>query len=137
MKETIKRPVKHGVPEAREGGSLRNASPILWERKKGELRICDDFKVCINGRTLHEERFYSILRQYFTDFSDEVYAECPLLQCPMNLLAVLKKGQGKLLRGLKGIIGFQDDLLVSGTKLEHCGTKCLQLNLISKRNESE
>ena len=48
--------VRQGIFEPVQPGGVTNASPLLWQRKKsGELRLCVDLKVHINGKVMEED----------------------------------------------------------------------------------
>ena len=53
--EKLKQMVKEGIVEPVQLGGVTNASPMAWQRKKsGELRLCVDLKVHINGKAMDE-----------------------------------------------------------------------------------
>ena len=42
---------RQGILEPVQSGGVANASPVVWQRKKsGELSLCVDLKVHINGK---------------------------------------------------------------------------------------
>ena len=54
--EKLEQMVRQGILEPVEPGGVTNASPVVWQRKKsGELRLCVDLKVHINGKVMDED----------------------------------------------------------------------------------
>ena len=48
--------VRQGILEPVQPGGVTNASPLVWQRKKsGELRLCAELKVHINGKVMDED----------------------------------------------------------------------------------
>ena len=56
VRENLEQMVRQGIPEPVQPGGVTNASPVVWQRKKsGELRLCLDLKVHINGKLMNED----------------------------------------------------------------------------------
>ena len=54
--EKLEQMVRQGILELVQPGGVTNASPVVWQRKKsGELRLCMDLKVHINGKVMDED----------------------------------------------------------------------------------
>ena len=54
--EKLEQMVRQGILEPLQPGGVANASPVVWQRKKsGELRLCVDLKVHINGEVMDED----------------------------------------------------------------------------------
>ena len=54
--EKLEQMVRQGILEPVQTGGVTNASPVVWLRKKsGELRLCVDLKVHINGKVMDED----------------------------------------------------------------------------------
>ena len=54
--EKLKQMVRQGILEPVQPGGVNNASPVVWQRKRsGELRLCVDLKVHINGKVMDED----------------------------------------------------------------------------------
>ena len=48
--------VTQGILEPVQSGGVTNESPVVWQRKKsGELRLCVDLKVHMNGKVTDED----------------------------------------------------------------------------------
>ena len=58
--EKLEQMVRQDILEPVQRGGVGNASPVVWKRKKsGELRLCVDLKVHVNGKLMNED--YPIL----------------------------------------------------------------------------
>ena len=56
VKEKLEQMVRQGIIEPVQPGGVTNASPVVWQKKKsGELRLCVDLKVHINGKVMDED----------------------------------------------------------------------------------
>ena len=54
--EKLEQMVRQSILEPVQPGGVTNASPVVWQRKKsGELRLCVDLKVHINGKVMDED----------------------------------------------------------------------------------
>ena len=54
--EKLEQMVRQGFLEPVQPGGVTNASPVVWQRKKsGELRLCVDLEVHINGKVMDED----------------------------------------------------------------------------------
>ena len=54
--EKLEQMVRQGILQPVQPGGVTNASPVVWQRKKsGELRLCVDLKVHINGKVMDED----------------------------------------------------------------------------------
>ena len=47
--------VRQGIFELVQPVGVTNASPVMWQKKIGELRLCVDLKVYINGKVMDED----------------------------------------------------------------------------------
>ena len=57
--EKLEQMFRQGIFELVQPGGVTNISPVVWQRKEsGELTVCVDLKVNINGKVLDED--YSI-----------------------------------------------------------------------------
>ena len=53
--EKLEQMVRQGILEPVQPGGVTNPSPVIWQKKKsGELRLCLDLKVHINGKVMDE-----------------------------------------------------------------------------------
>ena len=149
--EKLEQMVRQGILEPVQPGGVTNASPVVWQRKKsGELRLCVDLKVHINGKVMDEdypipdmETIFHNLNgaSYFgkIDLSDAYYQieldeeekdictintsqglikMCRLPQGLKNLSSIFQNCIESTLKGIKGVVIFQDDVLVYGTTKE-------------------
>ena len=56
VKEKLEQMVRQGIFESVQPRGVTNASPVVWQRKtSGELRLCVDLKVHINGKVMDED----------------------------------------------------------------------------------
>ena len=143
--------VNQGILEPVEPGGVTNASPVVWQRKKnGDLRLCVDLKVHVNGKVMDEDYpipdmetiFHSLHgAAYFgkIDLSDAYYQIelddnakdictintsqglfrlCRLPQGLKNSSSIFQNCIETTLKGIKGVVIFQDDVLVYGTTQE-------------------
>ena len=54
--EKLKQMIRQGILEPVQPGGVTNASPVVWQiNKSGELRLCVDLKVHINGEVMDED----------------------------------------------------------------------------------
>ena len=54
--EKLEQMTRQGILEPVQTGGVTNASRVVWQRKKsGELRLCMDLKVHINGKVMDED----------------------------------------------------------------------------------
>ena len=136
VRQGILEPVQPGVP---------NSSPVVWQGKmSGELRVCVDLNVHINGKVMDEDYpipdmetiFYKLHgSSYFgkIDLSDAYYQieldeeakDVCTINTSQGLFKMCRPPQGlknsfsifqncieSTLKGIKGVVIFQDDLLV-------------------------
>ena len=62
--EKLEQMVRQGILEPVQPGGVTNESPVVWQRKKsGELRLCVDLKVHINGKVMDEDYQYRTWRR--------------------------------------------------------------------------
>ena len=156
--EKLEQMVRQGVLEPVQPGGVTNASPVVWQRKKsGELRLCVDLKVHINGKVMDEdypipdmETIFHNLHgaPYFgkTDLSDAYYQieldeeakDICTINTSQGLLKMCRQHQGSknsssifqnciesTLKGIKGVVIFQDDVLVYGATKEQFDKRML------------
>ena len=156
--EKLEQMVRQGILEAVQPGGVTNASPVVWQRKKsGELRLCVDLKVHINGKVMEEdypipdmETIFHNLHgaSYFgkIDLSDAYYQiefdeeakdirtintsqglfkMCRLPQGLKNSSSIFQNCIESTLKGIKGVVIFQDDVLVHGTTKEQFDKRML------------
>ena len=150
--------VRQGILEPVQPGGVTNASPVVWQRKNsGELRLCVDLKVHINGKVMDEdypipdmETIFHNLHgaSYFgkIDLSDAYYQieldeeakdictintsqglfkMCRLPQGLKNSSSIFQNCIESTLKGIKGVVIFQDDVLVYGTAKEQFDKRIL------------
>ena len=141
--------VRQGILEPVQPGGVTNASPVVWQRKKsGELRLCVDLKVHVNGKVMDEdyripdmETIFHNLHgaSYFGKINlSDAYYQIELDEeandiCTINtsqgLFKMFRLPQGlkssifqkcikSTLKGIKGAVIFQNDVLVYGTTKE-------------------
>ena len=56
VKEKLEQMVRQGILEPVQPGRVTYASSVVWQRKRsGELRLCVDLKVHINGKVMDED----------------------------------------------------------------------------------
>ena len=155
--EKLEQMVSQGILQPVQPG-VTNASPVLWQRKKsGEMRLCVDLKVHINGKVMDEdypipdmETIFHNLHgaSYFAkiDLSDAYYQieldeeakdictintsqglfkMCRLHQGLKNSSSTFQKCIESTLKGIKGVVIFQDDVLVYGTTKEQFDKRML------------
>ena len=53
--EKLEQMVGQGILEPVQRGGVNNTSPVVSQRKSGELRLCMDLKVHINGKTMDKD----------------------------------------------------------------------------------
>ena len=54
--EKLEQMFRQGIYELVQPGGVTNATPVVWPRKEsGDLRLCVDLKVHINGKVMDEE----------------------------------------------------------------------------------
>ena len=158
--EKLEQMVRQGILEPVQPGGVTNASPVVWQRQKsGELRLCVDLKVHINGKVMNEDYpipdmetiFHSSNgASYFgkIDLSDAYYQielddeakvictiytsqglikMCRLPQGLKNSSSIFQNCTESTLKGIKGVVIFQDDLLVYGTTKEQFDRRMLAI----------
>ena len=134
-----------GVIEPLSTGGAENASPVVWVKKpNGDLRMCADFSVHVNGKILSDsypipntETIFSNLNgsKYFAKIDlksaywqiaiDEAAQNLSVLNTHKGLFKITRLQMGmknsssifqqvieKIVSGLKGVIPFQDDILI-------------------------
>ena len=157
--EKLEQMARQGILEPVQPGGVTNASPVVWKRKKsGELRLCVDLKVHINGKVMDEdypipdmEKIFHNLHgaSYFgkIDLSDAYYQfeleeeakdictintsqglfkMCRLPQILKNSSSIFQNCIESTLKGINGVVIFQDEVLVYGTTKENSTRECLQ-----------
>ena len=150
--------VRQGILEPVQPGGVTNASAVVWQRKRsGELRLCMDLKVHINGKVIDEdypipdmETIFQNLHgaSYFgkidlshgyhqTELDEEVKDICTI-NTSQGLFKICRLPQGlknssslfqncieSTLKGIKGVVIFQADVLVYGTTKEQLDKRML------------
>ena len=149
--EKLKQFVRQSILEPVQPGGVTNASPVVWQRKKsGELRLCLDLKVHINGKVMDEDYPIPDLETIFhklhgasyfgkIELSDAYYLikldeeakdictintsqglfkMCRLTQGLKNSSPIIQNCIESTLKGIRGVVIFQDDVLVYGTTRE-------------------
>ena len=158
--EKLEQMVRQGILEPVQPGGVTNASTVMWQRKKsGELRLCVDLKVHINGKVMDEdypipdmETIFHNLHgtSYFgkIDLSDACYQieldeeakdictintyqglfkMCRLPKGLKNSSSVFQNCIESTLKGIIGVVIFQDDVLVYGTTKEQFDKRMLRV----------
>ena len=153
--------VRQGIHEPVQPGGVTNASQVVWQRKKsGELRLCMDLKVHINGKFMDEdypipdmETIFHNLHgtSYFgkIDLSDAYYQNehdeeakdiCtihtsqglfkmrPLRQGLKNSSTLFQNCIESTLKGTKGVVIFQYDVLLYKSTKEQFDKRMLAFN---------
>ena len=144
--EKMEQMVRQGIFEPVQPGGVTNASPVVWQRKKsGELRLCVNLKVHINGKVKDEDYPVPDIETIFHNLHGASYIEKLTFQMPIIKLNLTQKNictintsqglfkmcrlpQGlkksssifqncieSTLKGIKGFVIFQDDVLLYGT----------------------
>ena len=154
--EELEQMVRQGILVQPRG--VTNASPVVRQRKKsGELRLCEDLKVHINGKVIEEDYTIpdreTILHNlhgasYFVkiDLSDAYYQieldkvakdkwkintsqgffkMCWLPRGLKNSSSLFQNCIESTFKGVKGVVMFQDDALVSGSNKEQFDKRIL------------
>ena len=155
VREKLEQMVRQGILEPVQPG-VTNASPVVWQRKKsGELRLCVDLKVHINGKVMDEDYPIPDMETIFhnlygashfgkIDLSDAYYQideeakDICTINTSQGLFKMYRLPQGlknsssifqncieSTLKGIKGIVIFQDDVLVYGTTKEQFDKRML------------
>ena len=150
--------VRQGILEPVQPGGVTYASPVVWQIKKsGELRLCVDLKVHINGKLIDQDYTIADMETIFhnlhgasyfgkTHFSDAnhqieldeeakdmctintsqgLFKFCRLPQRLKNLSSTFQDCIKSTLKGIKGVVIFQDDVLVFGTTNEQFDKRML------------
>ena len=156
--EKLEQMVRQCILEPVQPGGVTNASPVVWQRKKsGELRLCVDLKVHINGKVMDEDYpipdmetiFHNLhgasyfgkidlLDAYYQIELDEeakdictintsqgLFKMCRLPQGLKNSSSIFQNCIKSTLKGIKGVVIFQDDVLVYGTTEEQFDKRML------------
>ena len=146
--EKLEQMVRQGILEPVQPRGVTNASPVVWQRKKsGDLRPCVDLKVHISGKKMDEDYpipeietiIHNLLgASYFgkIDLSyayyqielDEEAKDICTINTSQGLFKMCRIPQGLknssstfqicIESTLKGVVIFQDDVLVYGTTKE-------------------
>ena len=158
LTEKLKQIVRQGILEPVQPGGITNASPVVWQRKKsGELRLCKDLKVHINGKVMDEDYPIPDMETIFQnlhgasylgkiDLSDAYYQieldeeakdictintsqglfkMCRLPQGLKNSSSIFQICIESTLKVIKGVVIFQNDVLVYGTTKEQFDKRML------------
>ena len=157
--EKLEQMVRQGILEPVQPGGVTNASSVVWQRKKsGELRLCEDLKVHINGKVVDEDYPMQDMDMIFDnlhvasyfgkiDLSDTYYQielddEAKDI-CTINTSQGLFKETTSGLqssspifqnciestfKGIKGVVIFQSVVLVYRTTREQFDKKTLEVN---------
>ena len=156
--EKLEQMVRQGILEPVQPEGVTNASPVVWQtRKSGELRICVDLKVHINGKVMDgdypipdmETIFHNLHgASYFgkIDLSDayyqieldeeakdictintsqQLFKMCRIPQGLKNSSSIFQNCIQSTLKGIKGVVIFQDDVLVYETTKEQFDRRML------------
>ena len=131
VKEKLEIMVRLDILEPVQHGGVTNASPVVWQRKKnGVLRLCVDLKLHINGKVMEEDYpipdmetiFHNLhgldedVKEICTiNISQGLFKMCRLPQGIKNSSSIFRNCIGSTLKGIKGVVIFQDDILVYGT----------------------
>ena len=153
--EKLEQMVRQGILEPVQPGGVTNASPVVYQRKKsGELRLCVDLKVHINGKVmdedypipdietifhnLHGASYLHISDAYYQIHLDEEAKDICTINTSQGLFKMCRLPQGlrnsslifqncieSTLKGIKRVLIFQDDVLVYGTNMEQFDKRML------------
>ena len=146
--EKLEQMVRQGILEPVQPGGVTNASPVVWQRKKGgELRLYVDLKLHINGKLMDEDypipdmktTFHNLhgasyfgkidlSEAYYQIELDEKAKDICTINTSQGLFKMCRPPKGfknyssifqncieSTLKGINGVVIFQDDVLVYGT----------------------
>ena len=90
--EKLEQMVRQRILEPIQPGGVTNASPVVWQRKKsGELRLCVDLKVHINGKVMDEDCPIPDMETIFHNLHGASYFAKLTSQMPTIKLNLTKK----------------------------------------------
>ena len=90
--EKLEQMVRQGIFEPVQPGGVTNASPVVWQRKKsGELRLCVNLKVHINGKVKDEDYPVPDIETIFHNLHGASYFKKLTFQMPIIKLNLTQK----------------------------------------------
>ena len=144
--EKLEQTVRQGIFEPVQPGGFTNASPVVWQRKKsGELKLCMDLKVHVNGKVMDEDYLIRSSTTYMGPHTlAKLNSQMPTIKLNLTKMLMIYAQSTHLrdcsrcadyfqnciestLKGIKGVVIFHDVLLVYGTTKEQFDKRMLEV----------